>query len=367
MENNSSNIFDPAFLIKELIKIESISGNESKLVHYLENFLNENNIYFKREGNNIIISVCSPNFNENFDKTLLICSHIDTVPVCNGWTKDPFGAQIETISNDIKIFGLGANDALASVISILHSTISTYKEIISGQLKGRLIAAIVCEEEKGNLGFVRIEKDLPNYDYAIFGEPTTLKIGYCMRGSMKLKAFAFGKSCHASRPHEGLNASWELINLLTKLKNLPLKDNSPWGTATCEPVLIQGGTAENQIPDKITVTIDSRPTWEVNNEKILELLDKENISYEIIRNIRRAQSCPLDSPLIHAIKEIIPNSSTYAFGGSCDMAFSRAKDSIVFGPGSSERSHSADEYILLSELKAGCDSYEKIIRKVFSI
>jgi acetylornithine deacetylase len=295
----------------------------------------------------------------------LLCSHIDTVPVCSGWTHSPFEAVTQACGNqDEKIIGLGANDALSSVVSIIYGFINTHQAFKDNKLSGRLIAAIVCEEEKGNQGFVRIEPKLPKYDYAIFGEPTNLKIGYCMRGSMKLKAYATGKSCHASRPHEGKNAIYEVAEVLNKLKSLPLTDDSPWGCATCEPVMIEGGVAENQIPDKVSILLDSRPTWKVNNEKILELLTNAGINFEVIRNIRRAQHCPTESVLIKSIQTALPETSLYPFGGSCDMAFA-TKPSVILGPGSSERSHAADEYILKSELISGCQTYYKICNVIF--
>ena len=348
-------------LLKNLIQIESISGNEQRLVEYLSRYIQERcDCKITIDDRNIILVSQSKNFKEDHDCSLLLCSHIDTVPVCNGWTYPPFDAVTQACGKeDEKIIGLGANDALASVVSIVCAFIDAHSALRTENLNGRLIAAIVCEEEKGNQGFVRIEPKLPKYDFGIFGEPTNLRIGYCMRGSMKLNAFVTGHSCHASRPHEGKNAIYELSEVLSKLKSLPLKDDSPWGGATCEPVIIQGGIAENQIPDKVSILLDSRPTWEINNEKILELLTEAGIQFEVIRNIRRAKNCPIDSLLIKSMRSALPDSTLYAFGGSCDMAFA-TKPSVIFGPGSSERSHSADEYILRSELILGCESYYKI-------
>lgn len=343
-------------LIRELIRIESVSGNEAKLSSFFASWIAERfPVKPTVDDRNIVIDITGPDFSPETGTTLLLCSHIDTVPACDGWTKDPWGA----VQEGEKIYGLGANDALASVVSMTFGAIDAAPSIKTG----RLLLAFVCEEEKGGNGFATIEPKLPRYTYGIFGEPTSLRIGHCMRGSMKLKMITRGKSCHASRPHEGENAVFNLLKDLQKLKDLPLTDTSPWGQATVEPTKISGGTSDNQIPDRIETFLDSRPTWEVNNDTILSLLQKSGIEFEVLRNTRRAMSCDTDSPLIKAVERACPKSTLYAFGGSCDMAFSTAP-SVVFGPGGSERSHSADEFITTSELEAARAAYAAIIKEL---
>ena len=345
-------------LIRSLIRIESISGNEQPLVDFFSDWcikrFPKNSVTLS--GRNIVIDLKGDGFNGSTEKTILLCSHYDTVPVCSGWKKDPFGAELEGET----IFGLGANDALASVVTMTNGALENLAAI--KQSDNRVILSFVCEEELGNKGFVSVEPTLPRYGQAIFGEPTALRIGYCMRGSVKLKVLVRGKSCHASRPHEGENAIFNLGAALQKIKNIPLKDDSPWGTATLEPVVIKGGTAENQIPDLIEILLDSRPTWKRNNEYIIEALRATGLDMEVIRNIRRPMAIATDHPLVKLAQAANPSAQLYPFGGSCDMAFSTAP-SIVFGPGASERSHAADEHIKISELQAGVDSFATIIRR----
>ena len=135
--------------------------------------------------------------------TLLLCSHIDTVPTGEAWTKDPFAA----VEEGGKIFGLGANDALASVVSIVEATKRAQNKIKSG----RLLVALVREEEKGDNGFCLIEPKIPRYDFAIFGEPTQMRICSTMRGNIQVKVSAKGTTAHASRPWEGKNAMDEAV------------------------------------------------------------------------------------------------------------------------------------------------------------
>lgn len=111
--------------------------------------------------------------------------------------------------------------------------------------------------------------------------------------------------------------------------------------------------------------LDVRPTSEINNEAILNMLRDAGIEFEIIANRRKPMTCPPDSPLLTAVKRALPDSPLYPFGGSCDMAYATAP-SLVIGPGASERSHAADEFICKSELDAAANGYERVILELLS-
>ncbi len=338
-------------LLEKLISTESISGNEDEVVTFLESYLGERfPLPPVRSGNNLVLEVGKG----TKGPTLLLCSHIDTVAVADGWTKDPFGAEREGDA----IYGLGANDALASVVAMVSACEACQN------VSGKIVLALVCEEERGSNGFYTLEPSL-EYDFGIFGEPTDLKIGYCMRGLMRIKVFVDGKACHASRPWEGDNPILKLSKTLDAIRSLPLADDSPWGGATVQPTVIRAGESVNQIPDRVELTVDVRPTSSVNSERILDMLDERGISYEVEVARRKAQECPKDSELVQAIVRAAPESEFYGFGGSCDMAFA-TKPSIVLGPGQSNRSHTADEFITISELEQGKTLYQKVLNELLS-
>lgn len=341
-------------LLKNLIEIESLSGSEDCLVDYLHDWVLTRKLPVQRTGNNLVVDFKGTAWSEK-NRTILLCSHIDTVPPCKGWVRDPYKATVE----GDRIYGLGANDALASVVSMLFGLIDARDSI----KHTRVLLAIVCEEEKGANGFVKIEPSLPRYDYGIFGEPTNLRIGYCMRGSMKIKMITSGRSCHASRPHEGENAAFNLIRDLTSIRDLPLTDASPWGGATVVPTVIRGGEAENQVPDLIETILDIRPTFDIDNDRIISLLTSTGLSFEVLRNIRRPMMCDQNSHLVKTILECSPGAELYAFGGSCDMAFATAP-SVVLGPGASERSHAPDEFIAVSEISGARELFGNILKSV---
>lgn len=341
---------DVVKLIKSLIEIPSVSGNEANIAAFVHEYASE--VFpdkVTRDGNSVIVTLG----NADTEHRLLLCSHIDTVMPSDGWTRDPYKATVE----GSKIYGLGANDALASCVS-MFGALSQAQELFTGNAGVTL--ALVEEEETGNNGFCRLEPKL-NYSSAIFGEPTQMRAATEMRGYMRIKLLGTGKNCHASRPWEGKNAILDLVRQLDALSKENLKDDSPWGQATIEPTIVNAGNSANQIPDHAEAILDIRPTPAVNNDKILEILDRLECTYEIIHNHRRPMRCDPASEVMQAVEHALPGQEKFAFGGSCDMAFSTSP-SIVMGVGKSVRSHAADEFIETEELADGTEKYLNVIQ-----
>ncbi|MGE3623017.1 MAG: M20 family metallopeptidase [Bdellovibrionales bacterium] len=337
-------------LLKSLIEIPSISKQEEKAADFLEQQLRA---WFppdavRRLGHNLTVDIKGA----SNGPTLLLCSHFDTVAPAAGWKRDPFKAQVE----DDRIYGLGANDAGASIVSMIAAA-----RKLDGKFSGRLLLGLVAEEESGNQGFVKIEPDLPRYDAAIFGEPTGMEAASAMRGSMRALLRSRGISCHASRPWQGRNATDQFVQDILALRAIDLKDGSPWKQATIEPTVIRGGTSTNQIPDLIEATLDIRTTPEKNNDFVIAALEKAGLEIEVITNLRRPMSNDPASPVMQALRKVAPPIPDYVFNGSCDMAFSTAP-SIIMGPGKSERSHAADEFIRVPELAHAIETYAAVAK-----
>jgi acetylornithine deacetylase len=338
-------------LLRSLIAIPSLSGKEGEAADFLQKQLQG---FFpgktvQRLGHNLIVDIAG----SKPGPTLMLCSHFDTVPVATGWTRDPFGAALE----GDRIYGLGANDAGASVVSMIAAA-----RMMKPDFAGRLLLCLVAEEEAGNNGFVKIEPELPRYDAAIFGEPTNMGMAAAMRGTMRAIMRSHGVACHASRPWEGKNACDVFAHDLQKLRSIDLKDDSPWKGTTIEPTILQGGKSFNQIPDLIEATLDIRTTPKKNNEWVIERLKKTDLDIEITINRRHPICSDPSSPLIQAIRKADAKIPDYIFYGGCDMTFSTAT-SVVMGPGCSERSHAADEFIVIPELAHAITTYAAVLRE----
>ncbi|MDD5587325.1 MAG: M20/M25/M40 family metallo-hydrolase [Alphaproteobacteria bacterium] len=335
--------------LQSLIAIPSFSKEEEKAADYIQSLLRG---WFpdcvSRIGNNLIVEIKG----QAEGPTLLLCSHIDTVQVLDNWTRDPFGAEID----GDKIYGLGSNDAGASLVSLIAAT-----RLMLPLEHGRILLCLVAEEETGPNGFVKIEPDIPHYDAAIFGEPTDLNMASSMRGGMTIRIVSRGIGCHASTPWEGKNAIDKFVQDMRAIRKIDLKDKSPWGGATIEPTVVQGGKSANQIPSLIETTLDVRTTPEKNNEWIVRALKKAGVKTEVLFDRRRPMHNPPDSKIVSAFREHYPDSPECVFNGSCDMAFSKAP-SIILGPGSLKVAHIADEYASLSSIRKAITVYRNVIQ-----
>lgn len=341
-------------LLGHIIKIPSTSGHEENVVAFLEERLNT---YFPkkvtRKDRNLIVDLGG----HRTGPTILLCSHIDTVEALGTWTRDPFGAEKE----DDKIYGLGSNDAGASVVSLVAAA-----RLIDTPNVGRILLALVAEEEVGSQGFHAIEPGLPRYDAAIFGEPTDLKAATSMRGSMRARIHSRGRCCHASMPWEGKNAIDQMVIDVQAIRAIDLVDGSIWGGATIEPTIVGGGKSPNQIPDLVETMLDIRTTPDKNNDWILGELKKTGAEIEILSNRRRPIFNAPDSKIVQAYRKSFPDETDCIFNGNCDMAFSKAA-SIILGPGDLKMAHVADEYTRPSDIKRAIAAYYNVINRFLSL
>ncbi|MDE1170147.1 MAG: M20/M25/M40 family metallo-hydrolase [Verrucomicrobium sp.] len=348
---SASPALEAAALLERLVAIPSLSGEEGPAADFLQSRLEA---WFpgqvRRMGHNLLVDLSGP----QPGPALLLCSHIDTVSPAAGWTRPPYAATVE----GERIYGLGANDAGASVVSMILAA-----REYGAPAAGRLLVCLAAEEEAGSGGFRKVEPELPRYDAAVFGEPTDLGVAASMRGAMQAVLRSRGVACHASRPWEGRNAFDKLATDLAALRSLDLADDSPWRGATVEPTVVRGGESANQIPALIETKLDIRTTPQKDNAWIRAEFARLGLEAEITADWRRPMHNPPGAPLPAAIRaEGAPEA---VFNGTCDMAFATAP-SVVWGPGRSERSHAADEFVERGEIARAVAAYGAVLRRYFS-
>ena len=151
-------------LLSSLISIPSISREEEQVANFLQNYIEECGIMTGRSGNNIWC--ISPMFDMK-KPTILLNSHIDTVKPVNGWRKHPFTAKMD----NGKLYGLGSNDAGASVVSLFQ----VYRHLSSSEQAYNLIFLASCEEEvSGKNGIESVLPQLPPIALGVVGETTEM-------------------------------------------------------------------------------------------------------------------------------------------------------------------------------------------------
>ena len=339
-------------LLRELISIPSFSGEEDKTADLIAKSLQNNQIAAQRKFHNIY--ALSPQFDSK-KPALLLNSHHDTVKPTDGWHSDPFNPEIK----DGKLIGLGSNDAGASLVSLMAVFQYFYKE---SNLSHNLILALTAEEENSGINGIRaILPELGKIDLAIVGEPTGMKMAIAEKGLMVLRCQAIGRSGHAARD-TGENAITKAIDDIVWINGHTFSPVSPLlGPAKMTVTMIKAGTQHNVIPDRCEFTIDIRSTDNCNNEMILDVL-KHNLRSDFADpslNLR-----PSSIPLNHGLVETAISLGIETFGSPTlsDQTYISAP-SVKMGPGQSERSHTADEFVYLSEIEEGIEKYIELLEQ----
>jgi len=286
--------------------------------------------------------------NKFFDSTkptLLLNSHHDTVKPNPGYTRDPYDASFE----EGKLYGLGSNDAGGPLVSLIMTFFYFYGE---KDLKYNLVLAATAEEEISGTGGVElIWNDLPKIDFAIVGEPTLLDMAIAEKGLLVLDCTAKGKAGHAAR-EEGVNAIYEALPSIAWFKTFQFPEDSPMlGKVKMSVTVMNAGQAHNQVPPECKFTVDCRVTDAYTLEEILQEV-KRNVKCDVVpRSLRlRASGIEENHPLVQSAKKL--GLKLYGSPTTSDQALIPVP-SVKIGPGDSARSHSADEFIFVDEIRKG--------------
>jgi len=336
-------------LLNSLIGIPSISREEEKIADFLQNYIEECGIMTGRSGNNIWC--IAPGFDEK-KPTILMNSHIDTVKPVNGWRKHPFTPKME----DGKIYGLGSNDAGASIVSLFQA----YRHLSTTSQAYNLIFLASCEEEvSGKNGIESVLPLLPPISLGIVGEPTEMHPAIAEKGLMVLDVTAHGKAGHAAR-NEGDNAIYKALTDIEWFRDYRFEKESPLlGPVKMTVTQVNAGTQHNVVPDICNFVVDIRSNECYSNEEIFDEIGK-NIQSEAKARSFRLNSSRLD--MEHPFVKRATSMGRIPFGSPTlsDQALMKFP-SVKIGPGHSSRSHTADEYILVSEIEEAIRLYIELL------
>ena len=389
MENKTERLTVEAVeLLKEMISIPSPSFEEDAVCGHVCKWLTDHGVEHRRVGNNIIAEhIADPT-----RPTLMLCAHMDTVSPSPEYSFDPY--KPENCPEDM-VQGLGSNDDGASVVAMIaayryftghdgigsgfqnnpsHSFVvgptpcglggSTVLKTTANAANMKypnLILVLSCEEERsGKNGMTGLWTELAQkVDFAIVGEPTGMKAATSERGLLVIDATAHGVSGHAAR-NEGENALYKALEDIERLRGHVFEKVSPrMGKVNLNVTQIKAGTAHNVIPDRCDFVIDIRPTEQYSNEEILNELQEICTSELKPRNLANRSSATFeDSPLQKAAEAL--GIETFSSPTTSDWMRITC-DAIKMGPGESSRSHKKDEYVFVSEIEEGIQTYIRFI------
>ena len=336
--------------LQELIATPSFSKEEGEAVLLFEGWMKADGIAYTRKGNNLIARGL---YYDGHKPTLLLNSHLDTVKPNAGYTNDPFDAGIE----GDELFGLGSNDAGGALMCLY----AVFKQFYRREdLKYNLVFAATAEEEISGLhGVESILADLGPVDLAIVGEPTQMHLAVAEKGLLVIDCTAHGKAGHAAR-NEGENAIYKALKDISWFQQFTFpKVSGTLGEVKMSVTMIEAGTQHNVVPAECKFTVDIRCTDAYTHEELLDVI-RQHTSCEIKpRSLRlKPSSISMDHPIVKAGIELGRNA--YGSPTTSDQAL-MPFTSVKIGPGDSARSHQADEFIYIHELKEGIQIYHQLL------
>lgn len=340
---------DAIGLLSQLIATPSTSRNEKEAADIMEKALHNYGFTPHREANNVW--VIAPHFDEQ-KPTLLLNAHIDTVKPVDSWRRDPFAPTIEGDT----LYGLGSNDCGGGLCSLLQ----TFRMLTEKTQNYNLIYLASAEEEvSGKDGISRALPLLPKIDLAIVGEPTGMQPAVAEKGLMVLDVIAHGKSGHAAR-NEGVNAIYEALDDMRWIRDYKFEKVSPFlGPTKMTLTVVNAGTQHNVIPDKCTMLVDIRTNEFYDNEEVYHFIC-QHLKSEVKAHSFRLKSSRIDPehPLIK--KCVAMGMKPFGSPTLSDQAL-MPFPSFKLGPGESSRSHSADEFIRISEIADAIAKYKELL------
>ena len=340
-------------LLCRLIATPSLSREEDQTAEIIEAFLKSQGCTVFRKGNN----VWTRSMIDDKLPVILLNSHHDTVKPVASWTRDPF---TPTIENGI-LYGLGSNDAGASLVSLMMTFLHFARQTDRNY---NLIYAATAEEEiTGKNGIALILDDLGHFDLAVVGEPTQMQMAVAEKGLMALDCETIGKTGHAAR-NEGVNAIYLALDDMEWFRHFRFPKTSPLlGDVKMTVSVIQAGYQHNIVPDSCKYVVDVRTNEFYKNDEALAII-REHVRNSTVtpRSTHiNSSSVSVEHPLVQRGLSL----GLKAFGSPTTSDQARiSHPSVKIGPGNSARSHTADEYIGLDEIRNGIETYIRLLDRL---
>jgi acetylornithine deacetylase len=338
-------------LLRSMIQAQTFSGEEGPTADLIDTYLKTKGVKTERLHNNIIVR--NSRWHEE-KPTIILNSHHDTVKINNGWTKDPFGAEVE----GDKLFGRGSNDAGGALVSLIATFVHYYDATLPFNLM------LIASGEEENFGPNGVSSVLATLDFepalGIIGEPTQMQLAIAEKGLIVIDGTTTGKAGHAAR-NTGINALYLAAEDINWIKSYEWPKVSPvLGPVKTTVTQIASGSQHNVIPDSCTYVIDCRVNEHYTLQEVLDILNDGTHAALKPRSLRWHPSGINEGhPIVAQGKKI----------GRAVLGSPTLSDQVHFtcptikiGPGISERSHTANEFIMLSEIEEGINIYIDLLK-----
>jgi acetylornithine deacetylase/succinyl-diaminopimelate desuccinylase family protein len=304
---------------------------------------------------------------------LLLLGHTDVVPPGEGWTRDPYGGEID----QGRVYGRGATDMKSGIAAAVIAMAALTRVDLRAPV---MLAALVDEEESGLGVRTMLEREKVEAAAAIVPEPTELQTIIACRGNCYVDVEVRGRSAHAGTPHEGRNAIYGATRIIDGIRRLdadlqhethPLLGAGSWSVG-----IINGGTGTAMVPDRCRISIDRRllpgQTAEQARDQIATLLHDLDLpatdlaaSAHLLMEIPSFE-VPAEHPLVGTAREATidaggPDRPIAGWTAACDGGYlmrDTGIPTVVLGPGSVvEQAHRPDESVEIAEVVTAARAY----------
>jgi acetylornithine deacetylase len=360
----------PAELLAALVSIASPSGDEAAISDFVADVCAAWKIDCERLGSSLVIGVrfgAAARAGSGAAPRLLFNSHLDTVPIGGGWTKDPLS---KTWDGDV-LWGRGANDAKVSVAAMLWSLHALAESrTFSAGAHGTLQLALTECEETSNIGMLKVVEAYGLPDMAVTGEPTGLEVVRAQSGLAVLSATWHGKSCHAAHV-----ARVDHVNAL-HVALREVVNTAPWlalpgehpllGQSTIATTMFHAGERHNVVPDVARARFDARLSPLHSSADVCALLQSRLPSASLSVDSDRLRPFETEAahPIVRTAVAVLGRERAIGSATMSDMALLQGVPAIKCGPGQTARSHTPDEFVLRGELEAGVAFYTQLAPQV---
>jgi acetylornithine deacetylase len=382
---------DPLEILKELIAIPSVNPMgrdvtgpeylETRVSDHLERFFNKLGVECQR----IEVAPGRANVIARLDRpgapvTILLDAHQDTVPV-EGMTIEPF----QPVVKEGKLYGRGACDVKGGMAAML----AAFARLVADRpvRAANVVVSCTCDEEQtamGSKAVARLWSDpsqprsllsIPP-SIAVVAEPTDLNVIVAHRGAVRWKLRTRGRACHSSRPQEGVNAIYKMSQALGCLERyadeLPhMRPAHPLcGTPTLSVGRISGGISVNTVPGECEIEIDRRVVPGEDPASIIPhvttyLRERLDVDFEMLppwvdgATLSDGPNLPWADRLLKDVAAVAGSRKKQGawYGTNASRFAATGVPALVFGPGSINQAHTADEWIDVQELRQASEIY----------
>jgi succinyl-diaminopimelate desuccinylase len=359
-------------LAKQLIRYDTSNppGNEHRIAVYIGGWLQERgfkvDIQEVAEGRSNMFAYIGSG-----DRIGMVFNgHLDVVPAVGSWNYPPFEGKVV----EERLYGRGSSDMKGGIAAMMTAAEFIAENNIAGDKK--LMLAFVCDEEDNNRGMRKcVEKGFAA-DAAIIGEPTQMEVHTGHRGFVLISIKTTGVSCHSSHPENGVNAIYIMADVLQKIRgyaeSLNDKADKYLGKASLSVGTIRGGNKVNIVPDECEIRMERRLLPGETAEDVIQELKRwigENDRVKIKKHpeLKAAVSQP-ESNLVQDMIDVAScvlgkKPAIRPFPAGCEASFFvdyLKIPTIIFGPGSLNQAHKADEWVTINELIEAAKIYSLI-------